>query len=350
MMLCALIMAGGKGTRFWPLSTEDRPKQFLKLLSEDTMLQATVKRINKLIPLERIFICTGETYVNLIKEQLPNLNEKNIIIEPEGKNTAPCIALSAFHIKRLYKDSTMVVLPSDHLIKDEEGFIDIINSACKYLDNNEDTIITLGIKPDRAETGYGYIRFSNKLEKVDNYLINDVEAFVEKPNSETAIRYIDSGSYLWNCGMFIWRTNTILNNLKKYVPKIYELILKTESLQGKVLNEYIKNNYSKCESISIDYAVMERSKSIKVIPCDFGWDDVGSWSALDRYGEKDIEHNVINGDARIIDSRNNIVLSKGKKIVFYGVENLLCIDTDDMTIVTSKDHMNNLRNIKELIG
>jgi mannose-1-phosphate guanylyltransferase len=349
-MLCALIMAGGKGTRFWPLSTEDKPKQFLKLLGEDTMLQTTIKRINKLIPLERIFICTGETYVSLIKEQLPDLNDKNIIIEPEGKNTAPCITLSAFYIKRLYKDSTMVVLPSDHLIKDEEIFIDIINSSYKYLDNNEDAIITLGIKPENPETGYGYIKFSNRVEKINNYLINDVDTFVEKPNSEIAIKYLNSGNYLWNGGMFVCRTNTILNNLKKYVPSIYELLSKTESLEGEALNEYIKNNYSKCESISIDYAVMERSKSIKVITCDFGWDDVGSWSALDRYRDKDIQHNVIHGDAKIIDSRNNIVLSNGKKIVFYGVENLLCVETDDMTIVTNKNHMNNLRNIKELIG
>jgi mannose-1-phosphate guanylyltransferase len=343
-------MAGGKGTRFWPLSTEDKPKQFLKLIGEDTMLQATVKRINKLIPLERIFICTGEAYLSLVKEQLPELNKRNIIIEPEGKNTAPCITLSAFYIKKFYRKSTMIVLPSDHMIKDAESFIDIINCSYKYLDNNENEIITFGIKPERPETGYGYIKLSNKAEKEGKYLISDVEGFVEKPDRATAIKYLESGKYLWNGGMFIWRTNTILNNLKKYVPGIYEVLSKTEELQEETLNKYVNNNYSKCESISIDYAVMEKSKNIKVIRCDFGWDDVGSWSALDRYRDKDIQQNIIQGDAKIIESRNNIVLSNGKKIVFYGVENLLCVDTDDMTIVTNKEHMNNLKNIKELIG
>lgn len=349
-MLCALIMAGGKGTRFWPLSTEAKPKQFIKLLGEDTMLQATVKRINKLVPMERIFICTGENYMNLVKEQLPELNERNIIIEPERRNTAPSIALSAFYIKRLYKDSTMVVLPSDHLIKDESSFIEIISSSYRYLNSNKNAIITLGIIPERPETGYGYIKFTNKVEKINDYLVSDVEAFVEKPNAEIAKKYLNSGHYLWNCGMFIWKTNTIFNNLKRYTPDIYEFLHGMENLKDGEIKEYINNKYSKCKSISIDYAVMEKSTKLKVIPCDFGWDDVGSWGALDRYREKDIQHNIIHGDTRIIDSRNNIVLSNGKKIVFYGVENLLCVDTEDMTIVTSKDHMNNLRDIKELIG
>lgn len=348
-MLCALIMAGGKGTRFWPLSTEDKPKQFLKLLGNYTMLQSTVKRINKLIPMERIFVCTVETYENLVREQLPELNKKNIIVEPEGRNTAPCIALSALYIKRIYSTSTMVVLPSDHLIRDEENFIDIINSAYKYLSDNRDAIITLGIKPERPEIGYGYIKFTNNVEKINNYLISDVEAFVEKPNIEAAERYLNSGKYLWNGGMFVWRTDTILDNLKTYTPEIYELLFKIEILKNKEINEYIKNNYLKCESISIDYAVMEKAANIKVIPCDFGWDDVGSWSALDRYREKDIHHNITQGDIKTIDSKNNIVLSSGKRIVFYGVENLLCVDTKDMTIVINKEYMNNLKNIRELI-
>lgn len=349
-MLCALIMAGGRGTRFWPLSTEDKPKQFLKLLGEDTMLQTTVKRINKLVPLERIFICTVEDYVNLVRHQLPNLNDVNIIVEPEGRNTAPCIALSAFYIKRFYKDSTMVVLPSDHLIKDEGNFINVIDSAYKYVSENEESIVTLGIKPSRSEIGYGYIKFNDKSEKINNTLINNVETFVEKPNLETANRYLKSGKYLWNAGMFIWKTDNILSNLKKYTPKIYELLSQTKNLKDKDFKQYIKSIYPKCQSISIDYAVMEKVSNIKVISCDFGWDDVGSWSSLDRYREKDIYNNIIQGNIKTIESKNNIVLSSGKKIVFYGVDNMLCVDTGDMTIVVNKDCMNNLRNIKELIS
>jgi mannose-1-phosphate guanylyltransferase len=348
-MLCALIMAGGKGTRFWPLSTEDKPKQFLRLLGEDTMLQTTVKRINRLIPMEKIFICTSKEYVRFVKEQLPELNDKNIIIEPEGRNTAPCIALSAFYINRFYKDSTMIVLPSDHLIRDEENFIDIINCAYEYLIDNKASLITLGIKPDRPEIGYGYIKFTNKVEKIKGHYINGVEDFVEKPDAELAIKYLNSGKYLWNAGMFIWKVNTILNNFKRFTPKTYELLSEVEALKDNELYIHIENNYFKSESISIDYAVLEKSKEIKVIPCDFGWDDIGSWSALDRYRVKDINQNITEGNIKTIDSKNNIVLSSGKKIVFYGLENLLCIDTEDMTIVTNKDYMNNLKSIKELI-
>lgn len=349
-MLCALIMAGGKGTRFWPLSTEDKPKQFLKLLGEDTMLQATVKRINRLIPMERIFICTGRSYVPLVKEQLPELDNRNIVIEPEGRNTAPCIALSAFYIKRFYKESKMVVLPSDQLIKDEDSFNKIISSSSKYLDSNKDSIITLGMKPDRPETGYGYIKVTDKTERLYNCSICDVDAFVEKPNKELAKMYLESGRYLWNGGMFVWNTDTILNNLRKYEPEIYDLLSEVEVLDNELVYKYIDSNYYKCKSISIDYAVMEKSRYIKVIPCDFGWDDVGSWNALERYREKDSNENIINGDIKTIESKNNIVLSNGKKIVFYGVENLLCVDTEDFTIVTNKQYMNDLKNIKELIG
>ena len=185
-MLCALIMAGGKGTRFWPLSTEEKPKQFLNLIGEETMIQMTVNRITPIIPIERVFVCTGEMYVDLVKEQLPNLPERNIIVEPQGRNTAPCIALSALVIKKYYKDANMVVLPSDHLISDEEGFRDIIKSADRFVNENKEAIVTLGMEPTRAETGYGYIRYGNDEKKINNHKVIKVDAFVEKPNREKA--------------------------------------------------------------------------------------------------------------------------------------------------------------------
>ena len=185
-MLCALIMAGGKGTRFWPLSTEEKPKQFLNLIGEDTMIQMTVNRIKPIIPMERIFVCTGERYVDLVKEQLPELPESNIIVEPEGRNTAPCIALSAFVIKRYFKNANMVVLPSDHLIKDEEEFRNVIESTNEFVNKNDEAIITLGMEPTRAETGYGYIRYGNEKQDINNHKVIKVDAFVEKPNKEKA--------------------------------------------------------------------------------------------------------------------------------------------------------------------
>lgn len=208
-MLCGLIMAGGKGERFWPLSTDDKPKQFLNLLGNDTMIQMTVKRLEGLIPIERIFVVTAERYVGLVKEQLPNLPEENIIVEPVGRNTAPCIALSAFYINKKIENATIAVLPSDHLIKDEEKFREVLKCGYDFVNKNQDAIVTLGMKPDRPETGYGYIKRMHEVEIINNNTVNKVECFVEKPNKETAEKYLKEGTYLWNGGMFIWKASTI---------------------------------------------------------------------------------------------------------------------------------------------
>src|SRR3712207_4926705 len=205
-MLCALIMAGGKGTRFWPLSTEKKPKQFLNLLGQDTMIQMAVKRLLPIIPMERIFVVTSKEYVPILKEQLPNINNENIIVEPIGRNTAPCIALSAFHINKRYKDATMIVVPSDHLIKKEDEFLEVIKEGEKFIEEHKDAIATIGIEPTRAETGYGYIKYDKEL----NDKIVKVERFVEKPNLEKAEKYFNSGEYLWNSGMFMWKAENIL--------------------------------------------------------------------------------------------------------------------------------------------
>ena len=201
-MLTALIMAGGKGTRFWPLSTEEKPKQFLNLIGEETMIQMTVNRIKPIIPIERIFVCTGEMYVDLVKEQLPELPKRNIIVEPEGRTTAPCIALSAMVIERYYKNSNMVVLPSDHLINDEEEFRNTLLAADSFIKEKDEAIVTLGMNPTRPEVGYGYIKYSNEVLKSNDFRVIKVEAFVEKPNLDIAKKYLREGNYLWNGGMF----------------------------------------------------------------------------------------------------------------------------------------------------
>ena len=219
MNICALIMAGGKGTRFWPLSTEEKPKQFLNLVGSKTMIQMTIDRILPIIPIERIFVCTGEKYISLLKEQIPNLPDRNIIVEPEGRNTAPCIALSALIIKRYYKDSTMVVLPSDHLINDEKRFRELLLLGGRFLENNSDGILTLGMKPDRPETGYGYIQFGEEVELG----IKKVNRFVEKPNLQLAKQYLDKGSYLWNGGMFLWKTEHAVSYTHLTLPTIYSV-------------------------------------------------------------------------------------------------------------------------------
>lgn len=344
-MLCALIMAGGKGTRFWPLSTDEKPKQFLNLIGEDTMIQMTVNRVKPIIPIDRIFVCTGEKYVDLVKEQLPELPETNIIVEPEGRNTAPCIALSSFIIKRYYKDANMVVLPSDHLIKDEEEFRNIIESANDFIDSNQDSIITLGMQPTRPETGYGYIRYGNEERKRNRHTIVKVEAFVEKPNKEKAEKYLCDGNYLWNGGMFIWSVNNILNQISKYSPDTYNSLEKLSEAKENEVQSIINSTYSETEAISIDYAVLEKSKDIYVIPSDFGWDDVGSWEALDRYRDKDEAGNVLVGNTKTLNGENNLVISSNNRVVVEGLSDIYVIENDGKILV---GHKSNVRNVKEL--
>jgi len=346
MDICALIMAGGKGTRFWPLSTEDKPKQFLKLIGSNTMIQMTVKRILPIIPIERIFVSTGEKYVDLVKEQLPDLPEKNIIVEPEGRNTAPCIALSAMVIKRYYKDSKMLVLPSDHLIRDEEKFRDIILKGNKILDKNNEGIITFGIKPDRPETGYGYIKYGkNNIDK-DVY---KVEKFVEKPDLETAKEYLNEGNYLWNGGMFLWRTNYIIEEIRKYAPQTYEALHNIENIEESKLQNYINENYRKTDSISIDYAVLEKSEDIFVIPSEIGWDDIGTWKSVERYRKKDEKNNIVNSDVSTIESNSNMIVNNNKKVVMIGIENVMVVETEEATFIVNKEYMDNLKDYQNLI-
>lgn len=348
-MLCALIMAGGKGTRFWPLSTEEKPKQFLNLIGEETMIQMTVNRIKPIIPMERIFVCTGEMYVDLVKEQLPELPERNIIVEPEGRNTAPCIALSAFVIKKFYENANMIVLPSDHLIRDEEEFRSIVNDADEFVKENNEAIITLGMKPSRPETGYGYIRYGYDKALVNNHDVIKVDAFVEKPNKEKAEEYLREGNYLWNGGMFVWSVDNILNQIRCYSNDTYEALVDIDAVDENEMQFFINNNYHKTDAISIDYAVMEKSNSIYVVPSNFGWDDVGSWEALDRYREKDDNGNVLVGSAKVVNSHGNLVISSSHNIVVEGLKDIYIIENDGKILVGSKSNVANVKELKNII-
>lgn len=348
-MLCALIMAGGKGTRFWPLSTEEKPKQFLNLIGSETMIQMTVNRIKPIIPVERIFVCTGEIYVDLVKEQLPELPERNIIVEPEGRNTTPCIALSAFVINRYYKDSTMVVLPSDHLIKNEEEFRNIILEADNFIENNKNAIVTLGMEPTRAETGYGYIKCSeNKTKSIKSEVIK-VDRFVEKPNKELAKEYVSSGNYLWNGGMFIWTVENILSEISKYSPNTFEALHAIEAVEEEYLQDLINNQYVNTEAISIDYSVLEKSKEIYVIPSNFGWDDIGSWEAIERYTIKDDFGNVVIGKATSLKGNNNLLVSSNHRVIVEGLSDIYVIENDGKIIVGQKSNVVNVKELKNIV-
>lgn len=349
-MLCALIMAGGKGTRFWPLSTEEKPKQFLRLVGEDTMIQMSVKRLTKLIPIERIFIVTGMRYMGLVKEQLPDLPNRNIIVEPVGKNTAPCIALSAFHINKIYEDATIAVLPSDHLIKDEDNFLEVLNCANEFVNENNEAIVTIGMKPDRPETGYGYINYGNMNCDINGYELREVKKFVEKPDLNKAKEYLKNGKYLWNGGMFIWKATNILKLTERYLINTFQVLSEIVATREEDYHRVLEEKYKNVESISVDFGIMEKAKDIFVIPGDFGWDDVGSWEAVERYRRKDSYNNVCIGNVKNFECSNNIVISNGKPIVISGLQDIFVVESDDMIFVGKKDKMESIRELKDIIS
>ncbi|GAA0182402.1 mannose-1-phosphate guanylyltransferase [Clostridium sediminicola] len=345
-MICALVMAGGKGTRLLPLSTEEKPKQFLKLLGNETMIQMTVNRLKKLIPIERIFVVTGKRYCDLVKEQIPDLPDRNIIKEPVGKNTAPCIILSAFIINKYYKDATLAVLPSDHLIKDEDKFLETLKVADEFIKGKDESIVTLGMKPNRAEIGYGYISYDKESESIGKFNIHEVNKFVEKPNKETAEKYLARGNYLWNAGMFIWKTSTILNLSQKFLNNTFNILKEVTASSEAKFQNMLDNRYNEVHSISVDYGIMENAESIFVIPSQFGWDDVGTWKAIERYRSKDTSNNIFVGDVTNISGKNNVVLTKGKPIILDEVDDVLIVESDDVIFIGHKGQMEIIKEIR----
>lgn len=344
-MLCALIMAGGKGTRFWPLSTEEKPKQFLNLIGKDTMIQMTVNRIKDIIPIERIFICTCINYVELVREQLPDIPQRNIIIEPEGRNTAPCIALSSFIIENYYPNSNVLVLPSDHLIKSEGKFRKLVLLGNEYLYENKNAIITLGIKPTRAETGYGYIKINDKYVKKDSRILK-VENFVEKPDIKKANEYINDNRYFWNSGIFIWNVESILNKIEEFEKDTYNAL--KNIFKSKNIQLFINENYKYTNEISIDYAILERSNEIYVIPSDIDWDDIGTWRAVERYRQKDKFNNIKDRNLITINSKSNMAINTSKKIIMIGVEDIMTVETENTVFIVNKDYMDELKEYRRV--
>lgn len=272
----ALIMAGGRGERFWPKSRQSLPKLFLNIVGQRSMLQQTVERINPLIPTERIFISTGADYFNLVSQQLPDLPTENIIVEPVGGDTAPCIGLATLFVEKRFPDSVMVVLPADHLILDTRKFLGCLRAAADFT-RRGDNIVTLGIKPDRPETGYGYIHIGSPEVTEKNYPIHRVNAFKEKPDRASAEAYLSTGEYLWNSGMFIWHLNTIRGLIKKHLPEAHNILSNIkEALDSNELNSVLEKEFCCMPKISVDYGIMEKADRVYVIPGDFDWGDVGA--------------------------------------------------------------------------
>ena len=341
----ALIMAGGRGERFWPRSRKDLPKQFLSLTGDGkTMIQLTVERILPIVAMEDIYIATNKSYEALVKEQLPGIPAENILCEPAGRNTAPCIGLGAMHISRKYDDAVMMVLPSDHLIKYTDIFVNTMSEACRYAESGAN-LVTIGITPSYPETGYGYIKFLSGSQDGHAFA---VDRFVEKPSLELAKEYLASGRYLWNSGMFVWKVSTILSNMRQHMPDIYEGLEKIGAAVGTDQSGLVLNReFTAFRSESIDYGIMEKAENIYVFPGNFGWDDVGSWLAVGRIRKSDQNDNIITGNVISVNTKDCIIEGSGKLIAAVGLEDLIVVDTEDATLICDKDHAGEIKKILE---
>lgn len=348
MKIVAVIMAGGKGERFWPRSRKSMPKQFLSLTNDGkTMIQHTVERLSPIVDIEDVFIVTNKDYKELVKQQLKDISDENILLEPMAKNTAPCIGLAAVHIRRKYQDAIMLVLPSDHLIKYNELYIDTLKDAVHVAEKNEN-LVTIGITPTYPETGYGYINFGAREKEDGESRAYCVNRFVEKPNLELAKEYLASGKYLWNSGMFVWKTSTILKKFEELLPEVYAGMLEIESGIGKQEEgQIIESVFSKVPAESIDYGIMEHATNIYTIPGNFGWDDVGSWLALERVNKTNENGNVIQGNVISINTSNTIVQGTDKLIATIGIENLIIVDTDDAMLICTKESTQEVKKVIE---
>lgn len=344
----ALIMAGGVGSRFWPISTQQFPKQFHDMLGTgESLLQITFKRLEKLIPASNILIATNENYEQLVYEQLPSLSKNQVLLEPVMRNTAPCILYAASKISKLNSDAVMIVAPSDHWIENETEFISNIKQAFEAC-QKQDILMTLGIKPSSPNTGYGYINFEN-----DHSPIKKVSKFTEKPSLENAIKFIESGLYLWNAGIFIWSTKSILNAFEKHLPTLHLLFKSGENIWNTSEEQgFIKFNYEKSENISIDYGIMEKAENAFVLPVDFGWNDLGTWGSLYDKLDKDTHKNaLIGGKAIFRNATNNMIrTTSNKKIVIQGLHDFIVIEKDDVILICPKQEEQDIKNITQEVS
>ena len=344
-------MAGGVGSRFWPMSIESRPKQFLDVLGlGKTLIQLTFERLIKIAPVENIYVLTNEAYADLVKIQLPELTPDQILTEPERKNTAPCITYAAAKIYSLNKDANLIVAPSDHLIVKEDRFIEIVKTAMKRSEKN-DRILTLGIKPTRPDTGYGYIQFHQDGDLVGGQIMK-VKQFTEKPNRELAVIFLKSGDYYWNSGIFIWKAKTILKAIQKFKPDLYQHFCKNfEVYNTPAENNFIDQAFRECEDISIDFAIMERAKNVDVVLSDFDWSDLGTWCSLYEHLDKDINGNSVSSEnIYMIDSHNCLVNLPADKIaIIQGLNNHIVVESDDRLLILDKKDEQNLKKYLELV-
>lgn len=334
-----VIMCGGIGSRFWPYSREEKPKQFIDFLGTGrSLLQMSVDRIRETVPPGNIIVVTNAAYLDLIRQQCPELDERNILAEPARRNTAPCIAWAARHISAINPDASMIVMPSDHVITDRNAFQHAALDGFDFVENH-DALLTLGINPTKAETGYGYIKYGTCVEKD----IFKVEKFTEKPDIETARSFLADGSYLWNAGIFIWKVSAILEELRRYAPRVIG------PLESEGALSEIAESFPECEAISIDYAVMEKSRRVYVKKADMGWNDLGTWSSLFELSDKDNDNNSASDVCLVASSSSGNIIKapKGKVVVLQHVNDLIIADTGSALLICPKSEEQSIKTLVE---
>jgi mannose-1-phosphate guanylyltransferase len=335
-MYYAVIMAGGSGTRLWPLSRKEYPKQALKLFGEKTMFQHTVDRITPIYPPERILVVTSPKYAEILQKQCPGIPNENFILEPEGRGTASAIGLVAIHLLKRDPDAGMVILTADHYITAAKHFCEVLRNA-EFI-SKQGNLVTLGIQPSCPSTGFGYIHQGALLGKREELNYYSVKSFIEKPVMEKAKEMIHTGDYSWNSGMFIWQVSQILSEFKNQMPDLYSTLMEIEAVIGtSTYHEVLGKLWSRINKNTIDYGIMENAKNVVVIPVNIGWTDIGSWESLFKLYPGDINNNTFIGNHISIDTENTLTFGKKRLIAMMGINNLIIIDTDDVVMVCSRE-------------
>jgi mannose-1-phosphate guanylyltransferase len=344
----AILMAGGVGSRFWPVSTQDFPKQFHDMLGTgETLIQNTFRRLANIIPEENIFILTNERYNDLVFEQLPSLTQRQVVLEPEMRNTAPCILYASLKIQKENEDAIMIVAPSDHWIEDQNAFTQNVEEAFNFCSQN-DALMTLGITPTFPNTGYGYIEFDNSSE----VSIKPVEQFREKPNYETAKSFLSQGNFLWNAGIFMWSVKSVLTAFQRNQPELYKLFEKGYNVYNTEFeDDFIRDNYGKAENISVDYALMEKSENIYVIPATFDWNDLGTWGSLYDKLDKDENNNaVVNAKTLTEDASGNMIRTSSDKVVVVdGLQDYIIVDKNEVLLIFPKAKEQDIKKVLQKV-
>lgn len=346
MVYYALIMAGGAGTRLWPLSRENRPKQSLNLLGGRTMFQHSVERLGPLFPVQRVWVVTRAAHIDLLHSQLPGLLSQNFIVEPEGRGTAPAIGLAAVHLYRQDPEAVMAVLTADHFILDTERFLKVLAAAEKIA--RQGHLVTLGIQPTGPATGYGYIGQGQRLGDADGFPYYRVSRFIEKPSLENATKMVKSGQYSWNSGMFIWQVKRIMEEFERQMPAFYTRLMEIRAVLGtKDYLDVVRHIWPQVAKQTIDYGVMEGAGDVAVIPVEMGWSDIGSWSSLNELLPVDENGNSSVGPYLGIDTRGTLVFGEKRLIATIGVQDLVIVDTDDALLICTKADEQRVRELVE---